>query len=135
MPGARKNEGASDLAPYGMRNSDYDYLGNRGMSGKCRLDFPRKHVLSAGDVHLLSPPANSVKAIAIACCEVTGTQPSTRSERFSRAIFVMEITAEHLRATKQQLARLPFINVIAALGNETHLEKWHRSANSARITK
>jgi hypothetical protein len=118
-----------------MWNSYYDCFAYLRMRDERRFNFTRIYIFSAGDVHLLSPPAYREKPIATANREIASAEPPAGSKRFISPLLVVEITSEHLRPSQQELTGLSLGNVTQKLVDEPHLEKRNRPANLPRIVQ
>ena len=121
--GAPFDEGRHDLAPALVGETDHRHFRDRGMQREAAFDLDRRHVLAAGDDHVVDPAGDEQIAVGVDIAGIAGEVPAV-AQRLGIRIRPPPIAFERFVALEQCddlafLARLRDLVGVAAPSRTT----------------
>ena len=116
------DEGHAHLTQPVVGDADHRGLLHGGMPQQRVLDLGGVGVEAADDEHVLDPTHDAEPAGLVDLAEVTGAQPAVVRQHLLRLLGVVEVPRHDAAAAEQHFARLPGLDVHAALTDDAQLE-------------
>jgi len=113
--GCSDNECLDCLAPLLIGHADHGHFGDLGQMRDTVLDPDRRHVVPAGDDHILLPVRDRQVAFIVDRAAVAGVEPLAR-QRFGGRLGVLPIAVQYDVRTDEHLSEVGHLHLYAECG-------------------